>query len=165
MNGKAVAGYLKFVGEGINEPEPKHLEGGGLVRSHGGWSAIFDLRRGREHYASDERVLGGSDFVEGLLKEAEKEVEERGSLLRRWDVKTLTEAVCKKIGVEPWKLGGGGKVPPVPRAREGVSYLWVKKLGRSGGELARATGMKPGTVYEAMVRGEKNANAWEEILS
>jgi REP element-mobilizing transposase RayT len=164
VNGKVVSGYLAFVEEGINKAEPKHLEGGGLVRSHGGWKAILELRRGREHYVSDERVLGGSNFVEGLLKEAEKEAEVKESFLRHWDVKKLTEMVCQTVGVDPSQLSGGGKLPSVSRAREAVCYLWVKKLRQSGGELARATGMKPVTVYESGVRGERNAEVWEKVL-
>ena len=42
--------------------------GGGLHRSMGGWRAVADLRRGREAYRSDERVLGSSAFVEALRK-------------------------------------------------------------------------------------------------
>ena len=163
--GKGRGDYLQFVEEGLKNAEPKHLEGGGLVRSHGGWRTVHDLRRGREHYMSDERVLGGSDFVEGLLKEAEEAVEDRDRLLRRWNVKKLAEAVCRKVGVDPDQLGGGGKLRLVSQAREGVCYLWVKKMGRSGGELARATGMKPVTVYESAVRGEKHSRMWEKFLN
>ncbi len=43
--------------------------GGGLIRSMGGWARVEELRRGRESWAYDERVLGGSDFVEAVLKE------------------------------------------------------------------------------------------------
>lgn len=37
------------------------------VRSLGGWATVHALRRGREHYAADERVLGCSAFVEALV--------------------------------------------------------------------------------------------------
>ncbi|MBK8575831.1 MAG: transposase [Elusimicrobia bacterium] len=164
LTGQARSGYIRFVEEGLKRPAPKHLEGGGLVRSQGGWSNLIALRRGRESFLADERILGGSGFVEGLLKEAEREAQVRGNLLRRWDVKKLIKAVCENVGVDEGQLVGGGKVPPVPRAREGISYLWVKKMGRSGGELSRSTGMKPVTVYESAVRGEKNAKTWDEIL-
>ena len=40
------------------------LQGGGLVRSLG--AAVAHLRRGREAYAGDERILGSSTFVEAL---------------------------------------------------------------------------------------------------
>lgn len=40
------------------------LQGGGLVRSLGGWAAVRALRRGREAYLGDERVLGSPGFVE-----------------------------------------------------------------------------------------------------
>ena len=83
LSGKALSGYVAFVEDGINKAEPKHLEGGGLIRSNGGWKAILELRRARENYVSDERVLGGSDFVEGLLKEAENDSENQERFLRQ----------------------------------------------------------------------------------
>jgi hypothetical protein len=48
------------------------LSGGGLVRSVGGWSEVLALMRRKEKVASDSRILGSSDFVEAVLKEAEK---------------------------------------------------------------------------------------------
>ena len=38
----------------------------------GGWESVAELRRGRESYRSDERILGSSEFVEAILREAEK---------------------------------------------------------------------------------------------
>ena len=38
----------------------------------GGWERVEELRRGRERWAHDERVLGSSEFVEEMLKEVER---------------------------------------------------------------------------------------------
>ena len=48
------------------------LTGGGLVRSAGGWQQISSLRQVDAHLKSDERILGDSEFVETVLKEAEE---------------------------------------------------------------------------------------------
>jgi len=56
--------YRTFVAEGIPQGRRPELQGGGLVRSAGGWAAVTALRRGREAYGGDERVLGG-DGVRG----------------------------------------------------------------------------------------------------
>jgi putative transposase len=162
--GKAIEAYRAFIANGVGEAIPKHLEGGGLIRSMGGWAAVQSLQKGREKYCSDERILGDSDFVGGLLKEAEIELEGQKKLALRWSLEQLVNLSCQKMGVSISSLSGGSKERPVVLAREGLSYLWVKKLNRSGGELARATGMKPITVYQSARRGEKRSSEWLEWL-
>jgi len=70
--GKARARYREFVASGVEQGRRKDLQGGGLVRSMGGWDKVSALRRGRERWAYDERVLGSSDFIEGIWNEAER---------------------------------------------------------------------------------------------
>ena len=163
--GEARRKYEVFVGEGNKRSAPQELEGGGLVWSAGGWGAVMDLRKGREGYRSDERVLGGSGFVETLLREAEKEAAERKVVDRGWDLRRMVKAVCERVGIESSALAGGGRGRGVTQAREGISYLWVKRLGRSGGELSRETGMKPITVNYAAERGVERAEEWEDVLA
>lgn len=162
---KARKAYRSFMEDGLGKPVPGNLEGGGLVRSFGGWGAVASLRRGREHYRSDERVLGGSDFVEGLLIKSEEEEGNRKLLRQKWPLGRLLGAVCERVNVPVDTLGGNGKDRKVALAREGVSYLWVKGFRMSGGELARETGMKPITVYLAAKRGEIRAQGWMSWLS
>jgi hypothetical protein len=47
------------------------LVGGGLIRSAGGWSEVKSRRGTDQGMASDERILGGGDFVQKVLEEAE----------------------------------------------------------------------------------------------
>lgn len=157
---KAIRKYRAFIAEGVGKPIPKNLEGGGLIRSMGGWSAVESLRKGREKYCSDERILGDSDFVGKLLKEAEREAVEHKRLMVKWSLEQLIELTCHKMGVSVSSLSGGSKERSVVLAREGLSYLWVKKFKRSGGDLVRATGMKPITIYQSARRGEKRASDW-----
>jgi putative transposase len=44
------------------------LTGGGLRRSAGGWEGVFELRRAKEYWRGDERILGDGDFVNEVLK-------------------------------------------------------------------------------------------------
>ncbi|MBN2034583.1 MAG: hypothetical protein JW836_15020 [Deltaproteobacteria bacterium] len=44
--------------------------GGGLIRSAGGWRAVKEAYRDGIRLASDERILGSSEFAEITLKEA-----------------------------------------------------------------------------------------------
>jgi REP element-mobilizing transposase RayT len=65
---RAINAYRAFVAAGIPLGRRAELQGGGLLRSFGGWQAVTALRRGREAYQGDERILGGSAFVEGYRR-------------------------------------------------------------------------------------------------
>ncbi len=65
--------YRLFVGEGAADPNPPNLDGGGLRRSvGGGWEAVAKLSRGREEWSFDERILGGSGFVDAVLRKSKE---------------------------------------------------------------------------------------------
>jgi len=57
--------------QGSPQGRRPELQGGGLLRSQGGWAAVTALRRGREAYLGDERVLGSIDFVDQLRRTVE----------------------------------------------------------------------------------------------
>ncbi len=61
--------YQGFVAGGISQGRKPELVGGGLIRSLGGWSQVLSLKRKGTKIASDERILGSGEFVEGLLSE------------------------------------------------------------------------------------------------
>lgn len=62
----ARASYRAFIAAGTVQGRRPELQGGGLVRSLGGWQAVTALRRGREAYGGDERILGSTVFVEAV---------------------------------------------------------------------------------------------------
>ncbi len=66
---RARQAYRAFVAGGRRLGRRPDLQGGGLVRSLGGWDAVRELRRGREAYLGDERILGSADFVEAVRRE------------------------------------------------------------------------------------------------
>ena len=70
--GKAIEKYKRYVQEGIGKGNRHDLTGGGLVRSMGGWAEVLSLRRKGIKVASDDRILGSSEFIEELLAEAEE---------------------------------------------------------------------------------------------
>ena len=72
--GPAREAYRQFVREGGADPNPPDLDGGGLRRSVGGvWEAVARLTRGREKWSFDERILGGSAFVDTVLRKSEED--------------------------------------------------------------------------------------------
>ncbi|MGD8765073.1 MAG: transposase, partial [Desulfobacteraceae bacterium] len=67
--------YGAFVAKGVSMGRRPDLVGGGLLRSIGGWSKLKDLRDSGIRIKGDERILGSSDFVERVLKQANEELE------------------------------------------------------------------------------------------
>jgi REP element-mobilizing transposase RayT len=68
---RATRAYRTFVAAGLPVGHRPEFGGGGLLRSAGGWAAVQALRRQGDPTVADPRILGGGDFVERLLAEAE----------------------------------------------------------------------------------------------
>jgi REP element-mobilizing transposase RayT len=158
---RARAGYRAFVAAGIAQGRRRELQGGGLVRSAGGWAAVVSLRRGREAYLSDERILGSSGFVEAVRREAEAGTQPAA---RPLPLAKLVERICAYCGVTPEALSGRGRRPAVSQARAGIAYWWVERLGQSGRKLAPVLGLHPAVVYKAARRGAAQAAVWQQYL-
>ncbi len=156
---RARRAYRVFVAAGLPQGRRPELQGGGLRRSLGGWAAVAALRRGREAYASDERILGSPDFVDQLRQEVAP-----ARPAPRLALPTLVTCVCQHVGIAPTALQGGGRTPAISRARAGIAYLWVVRLGQPGRPLAPVLGLHPAVVYQAARRGATQARGWERLL-
>ena len=156
--------YRAFVVAGVGQGRRPDLQGGGLLRSVGGWQAVQALRRGRESYLADERILGSTAFVETLRQEAERLEDQRLRFRSRGlDLPTLLRRVAAAAHRAPGALTGGGRSRHVARARDGLAYLWIEVLGRSGQDLARALSLHPVSMYRAARRGRANRATWDPI--
>lgn len=128
---RAREAYRKFVEEGVSQGRRPELVGGGLVRSLVGWERVEELRRGRESWAHDERVLGSSEFVECVLKEIDGGREKRR--LRSKDglevVLGLAEKVGSRLGLSQAEVVGGSRRRRVVEGRNLVSYVAVHGYG------------------------------------
>jgi len=157
---RALHAYRTFVAEAVLQGRRPELQGGGLIRSLGGWQAVAALRHGREAYQGDERILGSAEFVEDVQRSAgEASPRPRGLALT-----PLVARVCRHVGITPAALGGGGRRPAVSRARAGIAYLWVDVLGHPGRPLAAVLGVHPAVVYQAARRGAADAATWQALL-
>jgi putative transposase len=94
--------------------------------------------------SSDERVLGSTSFIEGILKEAEKH-EERKS--KGVSLDKLMIRISKDMGINRESITVGGRSRKISRARAVLAYIWVRYLGRSGYALAKALGVSPQAIY------------------
>ncbi len=157
---RAVRAYRTFVAAGIPYGHRPEFQGGGLLRSQGGWAAVSALRRGREAYQGDERILGSSDFVEGYRRAVAAAAPTPPPLA----LSTLITRVCRHVGLAPTALAGGGRTPALTRARAGMAYLWVEVLGRPGRALGPTLGVHPSAIPKAARRGACAATEWRRLL-
>jgi DNA-binding MarR family transcriptional regulator len=60
--------------------------------------------------------------------------------------------IAKDMGISRESMAGGGRNRRVTGARAALAYAWVRHLGRSGHELAKALAVSPQSVYAACNR-------------
>jgi REP element-mobilizing transposase RayT len=103
--------YHAFVAEGLSQGRRPELQGGGLLRSQGGWAVVAALRRGREAYLGDERILGGTEFVTQLRQAVETAEAAHPTEI---PLDALVARVCHHVGIAPAALAAGGRTAPSP---------------------------------------------------
>lgn len=150
---RAQAQYRAFIAEGMGQGRRPELQGGGLVRSLGGWQAVKALRRGRERWAADERILGSSAFVEAIQREAAPLVRPTAHGAPRVTIPDLLSRCAAAWGVSPTELVSGSRRRVVAQARAVGSFLAVQELGLPMTVVARALGISPTVVRAGVGRG------------
>ena len=120
---------------------------GGVVQTREGWTWAPRLQHGREAVRSDERVLGQPAFLEALLRQVD-DMQASTGRHRTVTLDRLIAVVCPDQQVTREAIRGTGRLPAVCRAREGLAYLWIEYLGRSGRQLAQAVGIRPESIYK-----------------
>ncbi|MCU0600058.1 MAG: transposase [Desulfobacterales bacterium] len=148
--------YRQFVEKGIDLGSRPELTGGGLIRSMGGWSAVKALRKKQSWMKGDERVLGGSDFVNQMLSKSEEALERRYRLQSRgMDMDGIAARVSKLMGLPVEEVWSPGKRREVVRARSVLCFWAVRELRISMTEMARRLELSPAAVSLSVLRGEK----------
>ena len=155
---KAIKAYQEFMeaGKGLG-PRPE-LVGGGLIRSQGGWSAVLSLRQQGTAEAYDERILGGGDFVQAVLEEADQRLarqirarKKTGSLAR------VIKEQCREAGVNEREVRSGSRRRAVSELRRSLCVYLYQELGIPLAEIARQVGV--GTSGVAMaIKGLEAGN-------
>lgn len=126
-----------FVQKGIQEGKRSDLTGGGLLRSSGGWSVIKSLRRANIYLKSDERILGDSDFVEKVIKDANESLERRyHPKSKGYDINKLADRAAKIFSIKPKEIFQPGKQPLKVKARSLFCFWAVRELGFTMADLA-----------------------------
>ncbi len=159
---EAVARYLEFIKDGASMGKRDDLTGGGLKRSAGGWEGVFRLKKAKERWQGDERILGDGDFVSQTLKTIEEELEWKEKLRQEgWTLDKLAERVCVLLGITKEELLRRSRLNNISRARELFMYWGNKELGVRSKEIAEYLGISKGSVSKSIRRGEKIARHYK----
>ena len=150
--------YRHFVEQGVKQGHRPELVGGGLIRSVGGWAALRDIRDEAVRVKGDERILGDSDFVEAVLKEADEQLERRYRLKAEgFDLEQVAERVAAVMNIPLEIVWEKSRRPMVVEARDLLCYWASKELVMSKTDLAKRLNLTQPAVSIAVRRGEKIA--------
>ena len=151
--------YRSYIEAALNQGHREELTGGGLIRSLGGWSEVCKHGlKGRGHIKSDERILGDSDFVAGVLAQAEEKFDRKYELKRLgYDLGSVAARVCEIFELKEEDIFSNGKRQWKVKARSLFCFWAARELGISLTELAKRLKLSvPGIGY-SVERGESVA--------
>jgi hypothetical protein len=150
---RAINEYRRFMREGLGQGRLPELTGGGLIRSEGGWSQVLSIQRSGRKEEFDERILGGGDFVNAILKEAEEKVTRQIKLRRSGKtIRKIIEEECKKEHLSVNEVKEGGRRTKVSMVRARIAERGLDELGLSMAEIARHVGVTTSSIAKT---GEK----------
>lgn len=151
--------YETFVAEGIAAGKRPDLVGGGLLRSAGGWEKIVQARKYGLHLKSDERILGDSDFVEQVLRQADEEFETRSLCRERGlDAEKLAEIVADLLAIDLAQVWEEGQKSASVRARDLMCY-WAKEIGSTPTAVGKRLKLSQPAASRAAQRGKELATS------
>jgi len=152
---KAVQIYHRFLGEGKEQGKREDLNGGGVIRSYGGWSRVISLRGKLHRLDHDPRILGKAAYVEEILKEASQEVRRQFKTGEKERVISQTiDLICRQEGINEMELRRGGQRKPVSKIRAQLAFHLNREMGIPMAEIARATGVSASAINKAIKRIE-----------
>jgi putative transposase len=158
--------YAEFVEGGISQGRRQELTGGGLLRSVGGWKELHALRGLNMKFHNDERILGDSDFVADVLKDAEESLERKHQYqVDGFGFAELLQLVAEMCKLDAREIMSSGKQPLRVEARSLLCYWAVKELGHSVTSVATMLGMTQPAISRAVQRGEVNVREQKYILN
>ena len=103
----------------------------------------------------DERILGDSDFVDGVLKASQDKLERKAELHRRgYDFNWLVGRVAHLLDMKPDEVLKPGRYPRTVMARSILLYWAHRELGLSTVDLAKRLKLSQPSVSQSVKRGE-----------
>jgi len=152
--------YYLFVEKGVALGKRTDLVGGGLIRSAGGWVAVQSLRKSKERFANDERILGSSEFVTSVLKKANEDYEKKISArTQHLDIEKIIDVVCEHLGLNPAFLNSPSKQTHITRARAIISSIAFDTLRLKGIDIAQRLNLTPTAISKLSAKGRTDRSA------
>jgi REP element-mobilizing transposase RayT len=149
--------YSNFVSKGILMGRRPDLVGGGLIRSLGGWSALKAIRATGMRVMGDERILGDSDFVEKVLKQADEDLEKKTlAMAKGLDLEKLIAAVAAHFEMDSEIIKSSSRQRTVAQARSIICGLAGDQLMIHGAEVARQLDLSTSAVSKLASRGRSD---------
>jgi chromosomal replication initiation ATPase DnaA len=141
--------------EGKDQGRRPELVGGELIRSQGGWSRVLSARGKGERVEHDARILGGGDFVAGILREANKKLRRQLRFgEREASMEGVIRKMCMEAGVGQQEVRNGGQKRRVSKVRSQIAYYLSHELGISMAEIARNLGVCSSAIIKAVQKLE-----------
>ena len=153
--------YRQFIGSGLTTNTSTDFDGGGLIRSYGGWENLIQARKAHEQHVGDERILGDTAFVERMLKQDLLPIKEDSQLQRKgWDLNRLVERVCQHFKIDPALITQRGRKNALSTAKAVICYLRVKILKISSYQIGERLHIGQPAVSMAIPRGHRHCREY-----
>jgi hypothetical protein len=147
--------YRAYVREGVKLGRQPMLEGGGLIRSQGGWANVLSKRRQGQRDLADERILGSGEFVERMLAQTDLKLKEQFSARHRErKVAQVIKSLCKQANITQTELKAGGRRRKLSQVRSKIIQVLVKEHGVPMAAVAREVGVTTAAVSMCLTRRE-----------
>ncbi len=146
---EAQQNYLAFMKEGMGQGKREDLIGGGLLRSLGRRPGQWGGLQREDKMVFDDRILGSGEYVEAVLKEADKLALVKTNLSDR----EMAEKVAGEMKVQVEDLFRKGRRSQVSEAKAVLIYLGVDLKKLTCRHMAEMTGMSLQAASKAKERG------------
>lgn len=154
--------YLDFVVEGVARGKRPELTGGGLLRSHGGWTQVA---KSPERLKGDVRILGDSKFVLTVLSHAQQKLDHRYRLKAMGiDFSFVEKRVLDIFHLSGDQLCSRSRQKQIAAAKALLCFWSVRELGMSQTQLSEQLGITQPGVASAVARGEELARERGYVL-
>jgi putative transposase len=149
--GPAKKKYSEFIKKGIGQGKRPDLIGGGLLRSHGGWSGVRSMAKAGEYQKGDERNLGDGEFVTEVLACAKEKLENKYRMKAKgFDLESLIHRAAELTGEE---ILDGVREKKRTDARSILVHWATDQLGITQTRLAETLNLTQSAISQAARRG------------
>jgi putative transposase len=146
--------YSDFVRRGIAQGRRPELTGGGLLRSHGGWSGIKSMMKSGDCQKGDERILGDGAFVTEVLAHAEEKLRNKYRIKAKgYDLEKLIDRVAEITKLTPKEILDGVRDKKRTQARSILCFWATEELGITQSQMAEKLNLTQSAVSYAVRRG------------